>query len=410
MFKKSRARIVVSIMSILVLLWIGTLGVIYISSYYEMLRENKQMLKMHSDMYTLSQQFEIKPPEFSAPSKDRHEFADSPMFKLSTFYTVALTYDGNIIETRNGSPSIHTDEDLQKLAFEAIDSEKDIGIKSTLLFYVADKGSYTLVTFMDNTFINRSAEMLFRYTLIFGVFALILFFFLSLFLAKKIVKPLEESYQKQKRFISDAGHELKTPVSVIGANTELLSRELGDNQWLANIKYENERMGNLITQLLELARTENMPISTEPVDFSHLTDGEVLPFESVAFESGLTLVTDIAENITVKGDSAQLKQLVSILVDNAIRHSAGGEVSLSLKKEHTNAVLSVKNCAKPIPEEECKKLFERFYRIDTARSGEGSHYGLGLSIAKAIVDAHKGKIEVFCYSDQVEFKVQIPIL
>lgn len=410
MFKKSRARIVVSIMSILVLLWVGTLGIIYISSYYEMLRENKQMLKMHSDMYTPSEQFEIKPPEFSAPNKDRHEFADSPMFKLSTFYTVALTYDGNIIETRNGSPSIHTDEALQKLALDAIDSEKDIGIKSNLLFYIADKDSYTLVTFMDNTFINRSAEMLFRYTLIFGALALVLFFFLSLFLAKKIVKPLEESYQKQKRFISDAGHELKTPVSVIGASTELLSRELGDNQWLANIKYENERMGNLITQLLELARTENMPISTEEVNFSYLTDGEVLPFESVAFENGLTLVTDIAENITIKGDSAQLKQLVSILIDNAIRHSTGGEVSLSLKKEHTNAVLSVKNYAKPIPEEDCKKLFERFYRIDTARSGEGSHYGLGLSIAKAIVDAHKGKIDVFCYSDQVEFKVQIPIL
>ena len=164
---------------------------------------------------------------------------------------------------------------------------------------------------------------------------MVLFFFLSVFLARKIVNPLEESYQKQKQFISDAGHELKTPVSVVSANAELLSREIGDNQWLQNIQYENERMGMLVGQLLDLARTENVTPQMEHIDFSRLVAGESLPFESVAFEKGLTLNTNITSNIGVIGNSTQLKQLVSILLDNAIRHSKDqGEVWLTLTKEH----------------------------------------------------------------------------
>ena len=113
---------------------------------------------------------------------------------------------------------------------------------------------------------------------------MVLFFFLSVFLARKIVNPLEESYQKQRQFISDAGHELKTPVSIVSANAELLSREIGDNTWLKNIQYENERMGMLVGQLLDLARTENVTPQMEHIDFSRLVAGEALPFESVAFE------------------------------------------------------------------------------------------------------------------------------
>lgn len=266
-----------------------------------------------------------------------------------------------------------------------------------------------LVTFMDNTIINESATTLFRYTLIFGGAALVIFFFLSIALARKIVQPIEASYQKQKQFISDAGHELKTPISVVGANAELLSRELGENQWLSNIMYENERMGILIGQLLELARTEKVAKNMQQVDFSRLCNGEALPFESVAFEKGLALNCDIAQGVTVEGNADELKQLVAILLDNAVNHSeGGGDITLRLEKSHGNAKLCVINSGKEIPTDKRELIFERFYREDTARTGEGKHYGLGLAIAKSIVSSHNGHIEVLCYNGLVEFQVKIP--
>lgn len=415
MFKKSRRKIVAAIMSILVLLWVGTLGVIYASSYFEMKSRNEQLLKFHADMYTLSGSFDgMKPPNRPFPGRNPGfdaGFAESPMFQLSTFYTVAVSYEGDILEIENEPPTVHTDDDLERLARSIIKGGRDNGTENNLAFYKTDKEGYTLVTFMDNTIVNENAMTLFRYTLIFGGVALVIFFFLSVFLARKIVNPLEESYQKQKQFISDAGHELKTPVSVVSANAELLSRELGDNQWLQNIQYENERMGMLVGQLLDLARTEDVAPQMEHINLSRLVDGEALPFESVAFEKGLVLNINITSNIGVVGNSTQLKQIVSILLDNAIRHSkGGGEVWLTLTKEHGFAKLSVINKGDEIPEEQRTKIFERFYRVDTARNSEDKHYGLGLAIAKAIATSHKGHIEVGCFNGFVEFRVQIPVL
>ncbi|MBQ6884217.1 MAG: HAMP domain-containing histidine kinase [Clostridia bacterium] len=415
MFKKSRRKIVASIMCILVLLWVGTLSVIYTSSYLEMKNQNNRMLKAHAEMYTLQQstnQFPVARPRPDGNLNLNPGFdPDSPKFRLSTFYSVAVSYEGEILDTKNNSPAVHTDDDLCKLAQHIINGEKTSGKENNLAYYKVDKGGYILVAFMDNTVVNESAMTLFRYTLIFGAVAMILFFFVSVFLAKKIVKPLEESYQKQKQFISDAGHELKTPVAVVSANAELLSRELGDNQWLQNIQYENERMGTLVSQLLQLARTENVTPQMEHVDLSRLIFGEALPFESVAFEKGLTLKSDIKDNICVCGDSAQLKQIVAILLDNAIEHSKENcDIQLKLIKEHGFATLSVINCGDEIPLEECHRIFERFYRVDKARGGDDKHYGLGLAIAKAIATSHKGHIEALCYDGLVEFIVQIPAL
>ena len=414
MFKKSRRKIVAAIMSVLVVLWVGTLGVIYASSYIEMTRRNEVMMSAHAEMYTLSNPFTDMPPMMPMPEGggNRFEpgFAESPMFQLSTFYTVAVSYDGSVLEIRNSQQTVHSDNDLKELADKIIRENRIQGTENNLAFYKADKSGYNLVVFMDNTVINENAATLFRFTLIFGGMALVAFYFLSVFLARKIVGPLEESYKKQKQFISDAGHELKTPVSVVGANAELLSREIGENQWLDNILYENERMGMLVGQLLELARTENITPEMEHIDFSRLVQGEALPFESVAFEKGLRLVCNTQSEITVEGNSSQLKQLVSILLDNGIRHSADGNaVNLVLTKEHGNAILSVINKCDEIPEEHRSQIFERFYRVDTARNGEDKHYGLGLAIAKSIAESHNGHIEVFCYNSLVEFKVTLPL-
>ena len=415
MFKKSRRKIVAAIMSVLMLLWVGTLGIIYASSYFEMKKQNEQMLLAHAQMYNLPNAFDqMMPPNGPRPDGNpgfKPGFdPESPKFQLSTFYSVAVSDKGEILEIKNDSPAVYTSDGLARMAKDIIKDGKSTGTKDNLTFLKTDKNGYILVVFMDNTVVNESAVTLFRYTLIFGGVALVVFFFLSVFLARKIVAPLEESYQKQRQFISDAGHELKTPVSVVSANAELLSRQIGDNQWLQNIQYENERMGLLVGQLLDLARTENVTPQMEHIDFSRLVAGEMLPFESVAFEKGLVLNSNITNGITVEGNSTQLKQLTSILLDNAIRHSKpDGEVRLTLTKDHGTAEISVINMGDEIPAEHRERIFERFYRVDTARNGEDKHYGLGLAIAKAIVDAHHGHIEVLCYNGLVEFRVNLPM-
>ena len=398
-------------MSVLVLLWVGTLAVIYASSYFEMTKQNREMLRAHAEMYTVDQSADEFPSFKPRPDGNRvfdHKLnPESPRFRLSTFYSVAVSYDGEILKINNQAPTVYSDDDLKQLAKSIIKGDRQFGADNNLAFYKTDKDGYTLVTFMDNTVINESAVTLLRYTLIFGGVALVLFFFLSVFLARKIVGPLEESYQKQKQFISDAGHELKTPVSVVSANAELLSREIGDNRWLQNIQYENERMGMLVCQLLDLARAESVTPKTERIDFSRLVAGEALPFESVAFEKGLSLNCNIEEGVLVEGNATQLKQIVSILLDNAVCHSKG-EVRLTLTGEHGLAKLSVINKGDEIPKDQRELIFERFYRADTARNGEDKHYGLGLAIAKTIAATHKGNISVCCFDGFVEFKVQIP--
>ena len=425
MFKRTRRKIVAAIMTVLVLLWTGTMGVIYTSSYHETRKQNVQMMQTHAEGYDLTRpQKDSAPPDKPVPDKEKEDKQEpgkerkgkpetgpeSPRFQLSSFYTVAVSHDGEVLEIENEPPTVRTNEDLEQLAKSIITGKKSTGAEGNLAFLKTDKGDYTLVVFMDNTVAHEDAMILLRYTLIFGSVALVLFFFISVFLAKNIVAPLEAGYLKQKQFISDAGHELKTPISVVSANAELLSREIGDNQWLQNIQYENDRMGVLVGQLLDLARTENTAPQLSPVDFSRLVAGEALPFESVAFERGLTLHTNIAEGICIEGSSTQLKQLVSILLDNGIRHNkAAGEVSLTLVKEHGLAKLLVINTGDKIPEQQQELIFERFYRMDSTRNSEDNHYGLGLAIAKAIVTAHHGRIEVRCDNGLVEFCASFPV-
>ena len=169
-------------------------------------------------------------------------------------------------------------------------------------------------------------------------------------------------------------------------------------------------MSSLIRQLLDLARAENVAVQCKAVDFSRLVCGETLPFESVAYEQGLTLENTVEDGLWVEGDGVRLKQLVSIFLDNAISHSGRGTaVTLKLCKEKRQAVLRVTNEGAPIPPDVQAHLFERFYRQDAARSGESPHYGLGLAIAKAIAESHKGSVGVICKDGVIEFFARIPL-
>lgn len=412
MFKSSKRKIVAAILSVLVVLLFGSFCVIYLASYAQMTNENRQLLEQYVEEYSLrGRDLAAEDPKAGQKEKDPgHPPAEPPALELSTFYSVAISKNGQVLKVDTADISTLDEDALTQLALAVIENGKSEGVESHLAYRTADKGGYTLVAFLDNTLILESAGTLITYTLIFGGVTLILLFFLARYLADRIVAPLEESYQRQKQFISDAGHELKTPVAVVNANVEILSREIGENQWLANIQYENQRMSALILQLLDLARTENVVPQMETIDLSRLVYGELLPFESVIYENGLVLESHIDENLHVVGNSVQLKQLTSILVDNAILHSADGkEIGLTLTKEKNSAVLAVSNDGEETPKEQRKYMFERFYRLDTARTGEDKHYGLGLAIAKAITMTHKGSIDVRCQDGKVEFLVKLPL-
>lgn len=418
MFSRSRKKIILSIMVSLILLLAVTLAVIMLASYREIWQRDSEMLKRYVELYSLEQAgSEYVPgplPENQGipgarPAQEGSPPDERPDYQLSTFYSVALDENGNILSVHNDAKGLHEEEELIGIARDLLTTGKSAGRLNNLSYLVSSKDGYTLVAFIDNTVTASSMKTLLHNVLIIGGAAVIAMFFISLFLARRIIRPLEENDKQQKQFISDASHELKTPVAVISTNAELLFRELGENEWLANIQYENERMGDLVKQLLDLSRTESTELTKESIDFSRVVTGEALAFESLAFEQGKSIQSEIEDGIHISGSQAQLTQLVSVLLDNAIRHGTGNEIALSLKHQGHAAILSVINDGAAIPPEKQEHLFDRFYRIDEARNSEGHHYGLGLSIAKAVAEKHGGNVSVSCYNGKVDFTVSLPL-
>lgn len=411
-------------MAVLVLLFVGTFCVIYFASYHELYLKSQEMLERHATEYwkmadnTLNNTMDNATDDMPSRGADdlrgvkgsRDSQDDERRYNLSYFYSVTFDEAGTTAVTSTVSESSDLDSDeLIDLATTIVDRGKDSGIYKSWIYHIESEDGITLVVLMDNTITNSNMFTLLRYTLGFGTIMVLLLFAVSAYLSKRIVDPLEESYVKQKQFISDAGHELKTPLAVIDTNMDILERAYGQNKWIDNIKFETERMSNLVCQLLELARAENAKPEMERLDFSRLVFGGVLPFESIAFEKERMLDVDIADDIFVNGNKNQLDQLVSILVDNALDYApTGSSISIKLKAENGHALFSVANTGKEIPEEDRKNLFERFYRSDSSRTGENPHYGLGLAIAKAVVTSHGGNIRVDCQDGLVIFTASIP--
>lgn len=402
MFEKSRRKIILSIMGSLILLFVVTLSVIVLENRREIGHNNQMLLERYADLYAL----ELNPVKEASQQPGRKPAVEEgPDFQLSTFYSVALDKDGSVLAVNTGDKNLYSEEELTGIAKDLVNGNRSSGNYGNLAFLIRDKGGYMLAAFIDTTVTETGMSILLRIILIVGGSAMVVLFFLSLILSKRIIRPLEENDSRQKRFISDASHELKTPVAVISANAELLSREVGENEWLANIQYENDRMGALVTQLLDLSRAENAGTVMERVDLSRIVEGEVLAQESIAFEKGKQIREQIAEGILLMGNPVQLTQLVSVLIDNAIRHSTGSEIDLHLNRQGHTAVLTVENDGEEIPPEKQAHLFDRFYRLDEARSSEEGHYGLGLSIAKAVADNHGGTIQVSCQDQRIRFTV-----
>lgn len=260
-----------------------------------------------------------------------------------------------------------------------------------------DKGPYIRLAFVD-TSMERAVlrEMMGSY-LIIGAAALLVLLGASVLLARWATRPVERAWRQQRQFLSDASHELKTPLTVILSNAELLeAASLAGRpaRWADNIHSEAQQMKSLVEEMLTLARADNMvrtAVLTE-VSLSDIAADCALAFEPVAFEAGKPLAYQIAEDTAVLGDRDKLRQLVGILLDNAIKYGApGGTITLSLEKTDRQARLTVANPGAPIPAEQLPRLFERFYRADASR-GEQSGFGLGLPIAQTIAEEHRAAL------------------
>lgn len=273
--------------------------------------------------------------------------------------------------------------------------------------YSADTDS---VIFLD---VSDDAEGIWLIMIFITVVALIFVLLITVvfyFLSKRIVKPFEENSRMQKQFITDASHELKTPLAIISANAEVLAYKDGENEWIHNITTQVERIGGLINELLTLNRLEEIDtaIDVEPVNLSELVYTVSADFEQVFKGKGASVEYDVQPGVVINGNRSQLERLISVLVENASKYiGADGAFRITLKKEMRHTALSVFNSCEIDPSVDYRHLFDRFYRPDSSRtSGTGGH-GIGLSIAKRIATLHNGSIAAIPQADGLTFHVKL---
>lgn len=291
----------------------------------------------------------------------------------------------------------YTEDDAQTLLDYVLEKGKTDGWYGSLQYFRKDYDRGTLVVFSD-----RSAEQLLLHkVLLVSILVFLLMegvvFLLTMILTKRAMRPMQETFERQRQFISDAGHELKTPLTIISANVDILHDEIGENKWLSYIQSQAERMRVLVGEMMNLTKLEMGDKEKDFVDFSlsEAVSGAALPFEGQAFEQEKQLELEIQEDISYHGNPDQIKQLVGIFMDNALKYSKEhGEIRVTLQQVQNKKTLKVYNTGKGIPESEKEKIFQRFYRSDASRARATGGYGLGLSIAQSIADAHKIRIQV----------------
>lgn len=287
-----------------------------------------------------------------------------------------------------------------------------------LYYRVLQDGPQTRIAFASgNYLLQGTGKLVFNLTVA-SVIALVAFFVASLFFARRATAPVKQAWEEQQRFIADASHELKTPLTVIMANNSIIasmpdSRVSEQQQWLESSQIEAEQMQSLINDMLYLARVEHHDdaLLASVVDMSEIVAHSVLQFESVAFEQGVTITYDAPEKIWVKGDSSSLNRLVATLVDNACKYAGSeGVVTVSLEATQKVCRFTVHNTGSYIAAEDLPRLFDRFYRADKARTSGAGGFGLGLSIAQGIAEAHGGSIRAHSAPGEgTSFIVEIPL-
>ncbi len=307
------------------------------------------------------------------------------------------------------------DEDtLLPLVTAALSADADSGVLRTQhMRYFRLEGALTVrIAFMDSTFEQATLRSLVRVCLLIGAAALLVLFGLSWLLSGFVTRPVARTWQNQQQFLSDASHELKTPLTVILSSADLLktSAQPEQRQYVDNISVESRRMKALVEDMLTLSRTESGRAAPfAPLDLSDLVTDAALRFEPVAFEAGHPLQYDIQNGASLSGDRQQLDQLLDILLDNAVKYAAkDAPIRLTLDISGKNAVLAVENPGDPIPPDKLPHIFDRFYRVDDARTDAGG-FGLGLAIAQQIVRRHKGAITAASDARATRFTVTLPL-
>lgn len=341
---------------------------------------------------------------------------DEPIFMDSIVYTVQLSNENEILYIISHTYDEENQEKVITYINEILEKEKDLsyGIRKRYIgnLYFSDY-SYSIekgnrIVIVDNINTKERLQSTFRKNLLIMLIMEIFVVIGSLKLTSWIIKPALESFNKQKQFVEDASHELKTPLAIIMANVENLDVNDENNKWIYNIKSEADRMNKLIMQLLDLAKIENKKQEEYEIEnLSKIIEKTVLTFESLTFEKNIELETNIQENINFKCNSDDIKQLMTILIDNAIKHSyeENGKIIVDLFKDKNDIILKVSNKGEPIPKEDEEKIFERFYKRDDSRNRDTNNYGLGLAIAKSIVLHYNGSITAHSEKEYTTFKV-----
>lgn len=326
----------------------------------------------------------------------------------SIIYTIVLDNSNNIKGVINHSNNQYETINIISLASSILKNnpkEKYIGylyINSYSYLYIKNN----ILVILDNNNIKTNLINSLKNSITIFIILEIIVLIIAYYITKWIIKPVQESFEKQKQFIADASHELKTPLSVIIASSDAL-KENPDEKWIKNIQNEADRMNNLIVKLLDLTASEREIKDEFKIEnLSKIIELSVLTFEGKAFEKNIKLNYKIKENINYKINSNDIKQLVEILLDNAIKHSYINEtVNINLEEIGKEIILTVSNVGDEIPDSEQEKIFERFYRIDKSRNRNENRYGLGLAIAKNIVNNHNGIISASSKNNITTFKV-----
>ena len=353
--------------------------------------------------------FDEPPPFDKMPPRNEPNFEFiTPETPFSTrHFTVFFDKDGKVLQTFMESIfSIPEGKAIEYAEYAADEGDERGWIYNYRYRVFSTEKGYGVVLVdgsMSRTVLMQSTTIAGVVLLACAALVLILIFLLS----KKAVKPIAESYEKQKQFVTDANHELKTPLTSILANLDIAEAELGQNEWLDDIRSEGHRMTELVNQLVALSRMDedDHKMNVTEVSFGELVTDTVSEFEPLAKERGKVLTANVDKEITYLGDEALLHRLVGILMDNAIKYcDNSGEISVTLHSGR-RVVLTVENTYSAVGEIELHRLFDRFYRADKARKFTGG-YGVGLSMAKAIVENHKGEITAYKKdSTHIGFKV-----
>lgn len=420
MIKRLRRQFVCVIMVIVMLMLGTTLGVVIHFTGQNLKDQSLQMMQLFLQDHR-RQDAGSRTPENGPRLSDRGPKLQPPdsayTLRLPCF-ALCVSPQGEVLDISGQyyDPS-NQEEYIQSLADIAMESEDTTGIlwKYELRYLKQPTPEGTTIVFADTSAEFSALKSLYiNCTLLFFA-ALILFLVIAIALSHWVIRPVAQAWEQQKQFVADASHELKTPLSIILANAELLqsedTQETERQQYAMSILTTSRQMRSLVENLLEMARVDSgaVRLQFEKLDFSQLVRDAVLSFQLLYEEKQMVLTSRIQEGIFLSGSEQHLFQVLDVLLDNALKYAAPETtVTVTLRRVGCYCLLSVSNLSQPLSPEELKNIFKRFYRADRARSRNGS-YGLGLPIAEAIVSAHKGKIWAQATKDGNTFCVQLPL-